>query len=206
MTSGAMAFNNTSLLLSVTGIDQVPSGALSLNQAGNLLISGNVSSGAQSITASGDMTVAAGTGHGVTVKANGSQSFNVGGSFSLLGGSAFDGYVQTIAKGPLEVRTGGNLMVQGGSGFFAYGLLYAADEVRLTVGNEVHLNGGTWPLAFARIQSGFCDKIYLDFPNRTSGGYFVDGREGVTHKGLDGYYTGVLPAKLGRSLIVEYGE
>jgi hypothetical protein len=205
-TSGAVAFNNSSPLLTVTGIDQVPGGTLSLNQAGSLLISGDVSSGAQRIAASGDITITPGQGPNVAVQAYGPQSFTAGGNFSFLGGSAFNGYAQTIAMGPLEVRTGGNLTVQGGSGFLAYSLLYGADDVRLTVGNEVHLVGGAWPLAFARIQSGFWDKIYLDLPNQSSGGYFVDGREGATHKGLDGFFTGVRPAKLGRSLIVNYGD
>jgi hypothetical protein len=41
---------------------------------------------------------------------------------------------------------------------------------------------------------------------RESGGYFVNGREGVTHQGLDGLYTGPLPARRGRSLVVTYGE
>jgi hypothetical protein len=177
-----------------------------LDQVGNLLISGNVSSGAQSIAATGDLTITPGQGPNVTVQAYGPQTFTAGGSFSLLGGSAFNGYAQTIAMGPLAARTGGNLTVQGGSGFLAYGLLYGAQDVRLTVGNEVHLDGGAWPLAFARIQSGFWDKIYLDLPGQTSGGYFVDGREGVTHRGLDGFFTGLRPARLGRSLIVNYGD
>jgi hypothetical protein len=204
--SGAVAFNNTSPLLTVTGIDQVPAGTLTINQAGNLLINGDVSSGAQAIAATGDITVTPGQGSNVSLHAYGPQSFSAGGNFSVLGGGAWDGFAQTSATGPVQVATGGDLLVQGGTGFFAYGLLYGTQDVRLTVGNELHLNGGAWPLAFARIQTGFWNKIYLDLPNQTSGGYFVDGREGVSSRGLDGLFTGLLPARPGRSLILNYGN
>lgn len=189
----------------VAGIDQVPDGALSLSQSGSLLITGDVTSGAQTINATGNITITPGDGPGVTVLANGGQSYSAGGSFSLLGGTAWNGFAQSIATGALQVSTGGNLTVQGGSGFLAYSLLYGGDEVRLTVGNELHVNGGASPFAFGRIQTGFWDTIYLSFPNRESGGYFVNGVEGARVSGLDGFFTGLRPAVLGRSLLVDYG-
>jgi filamentous hemagglutinin family protein len=204
--SGAVDFNNTSALLTVTGIDQVPHGALDLDQAGDLQITGDVTSGAQSISATGDMTVTPGTGPNVTVEAHGAQTFSVGGSFSLLGGTAWDGYAQTLASGPVQITTGGNLTVQGGSGLLAYALLYGSDSLRLTVGDELHVNGGSGLFAFARVQTDFWEKVFLSFPNSSSGGYFVDGVEGASHRGLDGFFTGFLPARSGRSLIVSYGE
>lgn len=204
--SGAFTFNNASPLLTVTGIQQVPNGALSLNQAGNLLVTGNVSSGVQNIAAMGDITITPGQGPNVEVHANGAQSFTAGGKFSLLGGSAWNVYAQATSTGPLQVSTGGDLTVQGGSGLLAYGLLYGKDDIRLTVGNELHVDGGSGLLAFARVQTDFRDRIYLSFPNRASGGYFVNGREGVTYMGLDGFFAGLLPARPGRSLIVSYGQ
>jgi hypothetical protein len=205
-TSGNVAFNNTSALLTVTGIDQVSHGALNLDQAGALLVTGDISSGAQRISATGDLTIAAGDGPGVTVKARGAQTFNAGGSFSLLGGTAWNGYAQTLAQGPVSISTGADLNVRGGSGLLAYALLYGSDDIRLTVGDALRIDDGSGLLAFARVQTDLWEKIFLDFPNRTSGGYFVNGREGVTNQGLDGFFTGLRPARLGRSLIVSYGE
>jgi hypothetical protein len=205
-TSGAVAFNNTSPLLAVTGIQQVPNGALSLNQTGNLLVTGDISSGAQAIRATGDFTITPQAGSGVEVHANGAQTFSAGGKFSLLGGSAWDGYALVTSPGPMRVQTGGDLKIAGGSGLLATAMLYGKDDARLTVGDALRLDRGTGLLAFARVQADFGDKIYVEFPNRASGGYFVDGREGVTTRGLDGFFTGLLPAVRGRSLILTYGH
>jgi hypothetical protein len=205
-TSGNVALNNASALLTVTGIDQVDDGALNLNQGGNLLINGDVTSGAQSINATGDMTITPGASPNVTVQAHGPQTFNAGGSFSLLGGTAWNGYAQSLASGPVHITTGDDLNVRGGSGLLAYALLYGGDGIRLTVGDELRVDGGSGLLAFARVQTDLRDKIFLDFPNRDSGGYFVDGREGVAYWGLDGFFTGLLPARPGRSLVVTYGQ
>jgi len=204
--AGAIAFNNASPRLTVTGIDQVSNGALNLNQSGNLLVTGNVNSGAQAVNATGDMTITPGAGPNVTVHANGTQTFNVGGSFSLLGGTAWNGYAQTLARGPVRITTGDDLNVRGGGGLLAYALLYGSDGIHLTVGDELHVDRGTGLLAFARVQTSLWDRIFLDFPNRSSGGYYVDGREGATSRGLDGFFTGFVPARRGRSLIVSYGE
>jgi filamentous hemagglutinin family protein len=204
-TTGAVDFNNTSALLTVTGIDQVPHGALSLSQDGDMRILGDVASGNQSMDVTGDMTVSPGAGPGVTVQARGSQTFNVGGSFSLLGGTALGGYAETLAKGPVRITTGGDLNVRGGGGLLAYALLYGDDDIRLTVGDQVHVDGGSGLLAFARIQTDFWERIFLTFPNSSGGSYFVDGREGVPVRGLDGFFNGLIPARPGRGLILSYG-
>jgi hypothetical protein len=205
-TGGAVSFNNTSPLLTVTGIQQIPSGALTLNQTGNLLVTGDVSSGAQAMRATGDFTIAPQAASGLQVHANGAQTFSAGGKFSLLGGSAWDGYALVTSTGPMRVQTGGDLSIAGGSGLLATAMLYGKDDVRLTVGDALRLDRGTGLLAFARVQADFGDKIYVEFPNRSSGGYFVDGVEGVTNRGLDGFFTGLLPAVRGRSLILTYGQ
>lgn len=204
--SGDVAFTNTSALLTVTGIDQVPGDALTLSQDGDLLVSGDVTSGAQTISTTGDMTIAPGIRPNVTVKSHGAQTFNVGGTFSLLGGSAWNGYAQTIASGPVTITTGNDLLVRGGGGLLAYALLYGGDDIHLTVGNELRIDGGDGLLAFARIQAGFWDRIFLSFPNAERGSYFVNGREGAVRRGLDGFFTGVRPAIFDRSLFVSYGE
>jgi filamentous hemagglutinin family protein len=204
--SGDIAFNNTSALLTVTGIDQVPHGALALSQDGDLLVSGDVTSGAQTISATGDMTIRPGIRPNVTVRAHGAQTFNVGGSFGLLAGDAWNGYAQTLASGAVSITTGNDLLVRGGGGLLAYALLYGGDDIHLTVGNELRIDGGSGPFAYARVQTDFWDRIYLTFPNRASGGYFINGREGVTRRGLDGLFTGLLPAIRNRSLIVSYGD
>lgn len=204
--SGNMLFNNASALLNVTGIEQTPGGALALSQDGDLLIGGNVTSGAQSIGATGDFTITPGTGPNVTLQAYGPQSFSAGGNFSLLGGTAANGFAQAGTAGSLQVQTGGDLRLQGGSGARAYALLYGGDEVRLTVGNELHLDGGADLFSFARIQTDADGSIYLTFPNRDRGGYFVNGREGAVFRRFSGFFAGLLPANRGRSLILEYGE
>jgi filamentous hemagglutinin family protein len=204
--SGDVAFNNASTLLTVTGIDQVSNGALDLSQSGDLLITGDVASGAQTISATGDLTISPQAGSNASVRAYGPASFSAGGKFSLLGGSAWNGFAQAVSDGTMRVQTGGDLLLRGGSGLLAYALLYGKDDVRLTVGNELRIDAGTGLLAFARVQTDFWDRITLSFPNRESGGYFVNGREGATFRGLSGFYAGLLPAIRGRSLIVSYGE
>jgi filamentous hemagglutinin family protein len=204
--AGDLVFNNASALLTVTVIDQVPHGTLALGQDGDLVVSGDVTSGAQAISTTGDMTVSPGDGPGITVQAYGPQTFNVGGTFSLLGGAAWNGYAQTLASGPVSITTGNDLLVRGGGGLLAYALLYGGDDIHLTVGNELRIDGGSGPLAFARVQTDFWDRIFLTFPNRESGGYFVNGREGASRQGLDGFFTGVRPAILDRSLVVSYGD
>jgi filamentous hemagglutinin family protein len=204
--SGGVDFHNASALLTVAGIDQVPGGALNLEQDGSLLITGDVRSGVQSMSATGDMTIAAGAGPGVTVEAHGAQVFNVGGSFSLLGGTALGGYAQTLASGPVHITTGDDLNVRGGSNLLAYALMYGEENIHLTVGNELHVDGGTGLFAFARVQTrDLWAKIFLSFPNASSGSYFVDGREGASSHGLNGFFNGFVPARPGRGLILSYG-
>ncbi|MGH8633838.1 MAG: hypothetical protein ACRET7_06855 [Burkholderiales bacterium] len=44
------------------------------------------------------------------------------------------------------------------------------------------------------------------FQNLSSGGYFVNGVENRISQGLTGFFTGIKPGKLGKTLIVTYGE
>ena len=205
-TSGNVALNNTSPLLTVTGINQTASGALTLNQTGNLAFTGNVNSGAQSLNATGDVTVAAGTSS-LTLSAAGPQSITSGGTLNVQGGAADSVSAVITGTGPTNVTVGGNLSLLGGSGQDAHALLFSSGDINLTVGGVLTLNQGTGQNAWARIQTETRDSmINIFFPNLSSGGFFVNDIEGALRRGQTGLLSGNGVAVPDHTLIINYGE
>jgi filamentous hemagglutinin family protein len=83
--SGDVVFNNTSPTLKVDGLKIRPPHSLSLAQDGDLKIKGNVISGPQTISATGNVLVTPGRTGGIVVYAEGPQSIESGGDMTIRG-------------------------------------------------------------------------------------------------------------------------
>lgn len=176
--SGDVVFNNTSPTLKVTGLKVRPPHSLSLTQHGDLKIKGDVISGPQTISATGEVLVTPGRTGGIVV----------------------------FAAGPQSIESGGDMTIQGGTSRGAFALVSSSDNIDLTVGGRLRLKSGSVPQARARVQTEDRDStITLHFPNLSSGGWFVNGVPGAIRRGQSGFLSGNGAAVLGRTLIVEYG-
>ena len=128
------------------------------------------------------------------------------GSLALEGGGNIGGFA-AIAGDTVSVATLGDFSLAGGSGVGAFGLLSSYRDISLTVGGSMRLDSGTGLGSFTRVQTVLPGStIGIHFPNLASGGYFVNGVEGRISQGLTGFFNGIRPARLGRTLIVTYGE
>jgi hypothetical protein len=78
----------------------------------------------------------------------------------------------------------------------------AADP--FTVGGVIRLDDGSGYYD-AQIHSGSIASIWIHFPNLASGGYFVNGTEGVVSGGSSGFYANGVPAVLDSNLHITYG-
>jgi filamentous hemagglutinin family protein len=126
------------------------------------------------------------------------------GSVALEGGKNLGGFA-AITGGPVNVTTTGDFSIAGGSGLGSFGMLLSNQNIGLTVGGSLRLNSGTGFGSFARIQTLYPGStISVHFPDRESGGYFVNGVEGRISQGLTGFFVGIKPAKLGDTLIITY--
>lgn len=204
---GDLSFNNASPALTVPGINLAGGGALTLNQAGNLFLTGSVTSGAQTINASGDLTVAPFSGPGMSVFAAGPQTINAGGTLTVQGGSGVDASAVVTASGPTNVTVGNDLILAGGSGQNAQALLFSNSDINLTIGGALRLNAGSGDNAWARVQTATHDSmINISFPNLSSGGYFVNDIEGALRRGLTGILSGSGVAVPDQTLDITYGQ
>lgn len=175
---GDFNFRNLSPALTVQGLDVGRSGTLSLATSGDLIIDGDVSSGAQAIYASGSILISPSGPAGMTVHANGAQS----------------------------LESGGDLTIQGGMGGNAFALVSSTRDIDLTVGGLLRLNAGAAPGSWARVQvlrprAG----IGLRFPNLSSGGWSVNGVADAVTQGDSGFFFGRDAAVLDESLFVTHG-
>jgi filamentous hemagglutinin len=128
------------------------------------------------------------------------------GNVALEGGSKL-GSFSTIVGESVAINTTGDLSVAGGTGLAAFGLLSSYRDINLTVGGTMRLDSGSGFGSFARVQTLYPGStINMHFPNLASGGYFVNDVEGRISQGLTGFFNGIRPARLDRSLIVTYGE
>ncbi|HET9403078.1 MAG TPA: hypothetical protein VFO57_00670, partial [Burkholderiales bacterium] len=207
------------------------SGNLSLLSDSGMTVDKNVSAGGALVLDGGlgDLDILPGAGN-TTVQAGGvallnganvhlghaSQTTNldvIGGSglgiisageLTVQGGSGGYTFVRSNS-GNLAIATVGNVTVTGGdSGGFAHVL--GSPDVVMSVGGTVQLNA-TDPTAPARIESALPSTIYLDFTTVPSGGYFVNGVEGVTADPElgTGFYADGVPAVLDQNLLITYG-
>ncbi|MBI3069395.1 MAG: hypothetical protein HYY79_11120 [Betaproteobacteria bacterium] len=129
------------------------------------------------------------------------------GEVTVQGGSTA-GASAGIRGGPgtFSVTTTGDVLLSGGSGSGAFARLYGDPDVTLSVGGAIQMTAGTGSGAYARIESASPTSINVTFPNLGSGGYFVNGVEGVVASGDSGFFAGGTPAVLGTNLLVTYGQ
>ena len=77
----------------------------------------------------------------------------------------------------------------------------------MRVGGVIRLAAGSGAGSAATIESASPTSIYVFFPNLASGGYFVNGVEGVVYDAATGtgFIAGVSPAILASNLLITYG-
>jgi len=98
------------------------------------------------------------------------------------------------------------LRVTGGGGLLSPTLLTSGGDIDLTIGQAVRVDAGAGLLSIARVQLETRDGVIrLTFPELSHGGYFVNGIEGRTHQGQTGFFSVLRPAKVGRTLLLDYG-
>ncbi|HXF67279.1 MAG TPA: hypothetical protein VNK67_11365, partial [Burkholderiales bacterium] len=167
-------------------------GATTVQSGGAMALAGaNVALGSASQTSNLDIVAGGGMAIGT-------------GNLTVTGGNGGYTFVRTSA-GNMAIVTTGNVTATGGSaGGFAHVL--GSPDLFMTVGGTVQMNA-TDPTAPARIESAAPTTINLNFPNLASGGYFVNGQEGVVADPAlgTGFYADGQPAVLGVNLIVAYG-
>lgn len=129
----------------------------------------------------GDLVLQAGLGQAFITSGRGGEcSVDVGRTARLIGGSG-EG-ANAVIRGDPDV---------GGP---------APNEMR--VGQSIEFVSGTG--GSARIESRSPESIFVYYPNRSSGGYTVDG-QAATWAGQSGFYAINQPAVLGQNLHVRYG-
>ena len=198
----ALSFGGSDAVIGTTGTFTL---GAPVSVPGNLALGGgNGMVIDQNIAAGGDLFLTSGAGdmgiHGVSVS---------GHNVELVGNSIFVG--STTGTAPTSVTadhlvkatTATNFNVIGGANSSAYSVV-RGEDVDLTVGGVVNVSAGG---AYAQIESSSPTTITLTFPNRSAGGFFVNGSEGVIYDEAtnSGFLAGGQPAVLGQSLKVTYG-
>jgi hypothetical protein len=130
------------------------------------------------------------------------------GAVTLQGGSANNASAE-LRSGPgaFNIATTGGIAVSGGSGAGAFSRIFGDPDVNLTVGGTITMNAGSGAGAFAVIEAASVASINVSFPGLASGGYFVNGVEGVVFDSAtsSGFMAGGLPAVPGQGFNVSYG-
>ena len=158
-------------------------------QGGNVFVGDSAATSAASVYASSQLDV-------------------ITGGLTLQGGSGANASALVSSSGALNVSASGDVVLAGGSGADSWAKLSGnPDAVLSSVGGAVRMNAGTGTNAYAIIESVSPTTIYLTFPNAGSGGFFVNGSEGVVYDAAThtGFVAGGNPAVLGQSLVVTYG-
>ena len=193
-------------------------GDQNITVGGNLALNGSgssvsiVANGNQTISVVGDMALHGSSGGGARVEAYGAlQNISTLGNLTLVGGNGYyagadiyggSGTVQTIT-------VGGDLSLTGGLGSYARASIMGNPDTHLDVGGVIRLQKGAGLFADARIESGAPASIYINYPNRYSGGYFVYGDglingEGVISSGNTGFFADGAAAILDTNLHITY--
>jgi len=131
-------------------------------------------------------------------------------NMNIVGGSVSADYASLSASGFMEVMLTGNLTLEGGSDPYATAKFYGSPDVGsseypgITVGGAIYMITGDTGAA-ATINSYSGGSIHVNFPYLSSGGYFVDGVEGMVYNGTSGFVVGGYPAVLDTNLFITYG-
>jgi filamentous hemagglutinin family protein len=161
----------------------------------------------QGITVGGDLLLNSGAGDlGIAGAEVSATNIALAGNNIFIGFNSSTAPTSVVASDLVTGVSAGNFNVLGGSTSGANALL-EGQNVDLTVGtasgylNVVSGSSG----ATAKISSVSPTTITVNFPNLSSGGYFVDGLEGAIGNGNTGFFAGGSPAVLDQNLIVTYG-
>jgi filamentous hemagglutinin family protein len=178
--SGGLTFNNTSGTLTLGHID-TNGGAFSLTQTGDLNVT-------REFVFDAPVNIA------------------VGGTLAVLGGADPGAVAQITGHAPINISVGEDLRIAGGSGDGAFARILGYSDINLTVGGFLTLNAGSGEGAWARIQTVSRDLVIrLHFPNLMSGGFFVNGIEGLLRDGHTGFLSENGVAAPDHQLITTYG-
>ena len=182
-------------------------GELLIRHTGAISVRGNVSALAHDINATGDVTIGGADAQSATLLyAPGAVSISTPGSIIVRGGSAPGSSAQITGHAPMDISAGGDVSIMGGSGDGAFARILGYSDIKLTVGGFITLGAGTGLDSWARIQTASRDSVItLNFPNLASGGYFVNGIEGLLRDGHTGFLSGNGVAAPGHQLITIYG-
>jgi hypothetical protein len=143
-----------------------------------------------------------------SVTAGSAMSIVALGDLKITGGSGSGASALVSSSGALMVTATGDVALSGGSGANAWAKLSGNPDVMLAgIGGAVRLDAGSGTGSYAKIDAIAPTTIYLDLINAASGGYFVNGIEGVVYDPVTGtgFFAGGLPAVLGTNLVVTYG-
>ena len=232
--AGDVRLTTSSPVLTIASID-LP-GELLVRHTGAVNVRGEVSALAHDISATGDVTVGSADAQSATllyargdisistpgsilvrgsdttagassaVLADGQLRFSAG-NVSLVAGSAALTPVVVRGGNGVQMTVGNELKVTGGRGLLSPALLSSGRDIELTVGQAVRVDGGSGLLSIARVQTETVDgEIRITFPNLSDGGYFVNGLEGHRHHHDSGFYSMLKPAKVGKTLLLEYAD
>jgi hypothetical protein len=202
-------------------------GALAINTGGDVVLTGGgggANTGA-TIQAIGTVNVLA-TFLNLTAGSSPAQlkagtDLGIGaGEIKLLGGGGTNAFAE-IRGGPgafhvtttASATSSGDVLLTGGTGNGAFARIFGNPDVGslllpVSVGGAIRMNSGSGTGASASIASASPTSIYINFPNPpASGGYFVNGVEGVVHDSgtSSGFVGGALSAVLNTNLFVTYG-
>jgi hypothetical protein len=217
---GNVQLNNTSAVLSLGSMD-LP-GNLAIVQTGDVAVGNATATEATLVAAAGDVSMSATgqilvrgsdttIGAGSAVLAGGNLSFGAGdvtlttGDVTLRAGDAALTPVVVRGANGVQMTVGNELNVTAG-GLLSPSLLSSGGNIDLTIGHALRINGNG-PFSLARVQTETRDGVIsIEFPNLTQGGYFVDGVEASVHHGQTGFFTDFKAAKVGTTLVLEYGN
>jgi len=218
---GNVQLNNTSAVLSLGSMD-LP-GKLAIVQTGDVAVGNATATQATLVAAAGDVSMSATgqilvrgsdttIGAGSAVLAGGNLSFSAGdvtlttGDVTLRAGDAALTPVVVRGANGVQMTVGRELNVVAGSSLMSPSLLTSGGNIDLTIGQALRIDGNG-PFSLARVQTESLDGVInISFPNLMQGGYFVDGLEGLTHHGQTGFFTDFKAAKVGTTLVLEYGN
>ena len=185
----------------------------------------------QAVSTAGNITLRAGVGD-LTITARSLDS--TGGNIRLSGNNivigSSNGSTSVTAAGLLSIVTPGSLTVQAGNGITTVvgntnttvdvggnvniqtaagvaentAILQGGPDITLTVGGTINIDDGSGVANIAQIVSTSPNTIRVDFPNISSGGFFVNGVENVVSAGTTGFFAGGVPAVLGTNLLFTY--
>lgn len=169
-----------------------------LNILGSVYASGNLLLNSAGSTTVGGPDTQSYNG-GVSVWGDMSTTAVAGGNLNVL---RSNNYSSELGSGGLmTIKTGGNVLVD-------QSMISGNPDVIMDVGGVININGSAAYGGFAGgISAGSVYTIHLTFPNLTSGGFFVNGIEGVVFDPATntGFFADGSAAVLGTNLLVTYG-